>query len=137
MRLEIRSMKDDLLDLEIENLKEHRPQLYIGGLEINDDWEPWHASWKMLKINKFNEEFETVKEKILAFYAIEGQRNPQTGSTARTPGWGKLSIENEEWLLQNLKILNCKVSDNDKSIVLDVMFDGVVYKSTKPEEKID
>lgn len=137
MKLEIHSMKDDVLELEIETVKEYRPQLYIGGLEINDDWEPWHAAWQTLKITKFTEEFEAAKEKIVNFYAVEGQRNPQTGSTARTPGWGKMSIEHEEWLLQNLKIMNCKINDNEKSIVLDLMFDGVSYKSTKPEEKID
>lgn len=142
MKLEIRSMKDDALELEIENLKEHRPQLYIGGLEINDNWEPWHAAWQTLKISKFTEEFEAVKEKIVNFYAIEGQRNPQTGSTARTAGWGKIlaqyeSGQYEEWLLQNLKIMNCKINDSEKSIVLDLMFDGVMYKNMKPEEKID
>jgi len=142
MRLEIRSMKDDVLELEIENIKEQLPQLYIGGLEVNDNWEPWHAAWQTLKISKFTEEFEAVKEKIVNFYAVEGQRNPQTGGTSRTPGWGRLFAKynegvSEEWLLQNLKIMNCKINDGEKSIVLDIMFDGVNYKSTRPPEKID
>jgi hypothetical protein len=137
MKLEIHSMKDDILELEIENIKEHKPQLYIGGLEVNDGWEPWHAAWQTLKISKFTEEFEAVKEKIINFYAVEGQRNFQTGSTTRTPGWGKLFIEHEEWIMQNLKIMNCKIRDDDKSIVLDLAFDGVNYKSKKPPEIID
>ena len=133
MKLEIHSMKDDLLELEIEDTKEYKPQLYIGGLEINGDLEPWHAAWQTLHISKFTEEFEVVKEKIVNFYAIEGQRNLQTGSTARTPGWGKLSLEHEEWLLQNLKIMNCKINDAEKSILLDVVFDGVSYRNLKKE----
>lgn len=125
-------MKNDVLELETEYIKEFtRPQLYIGGLEINDDWQPWHASWQPLKFNKFTEEFEIVKEKIVNFYGTEGQRNPQTGCTARSAGWGELTTTDEQWLLQNLKIINCKINDNDKSISLELMFDGVSYKNFK------
>jgi hypothetical protein len=137
MKLEIHSMKDDLLEFELEDVKEYRPQLYIGGLDVNGDWQPWHATWKSLKLNKFIEEFEIIKDKILKFYTAEGQRNPQTGNTSRSPGWGKLTSDNEQWLIQNLKILNCEINDTDKSINLELMFDSVSYKNYKKEDKID
>ena len=136
MKLEIHSMKDDFLEFELEDVKEHRPQLYMGGLSVNGDWQPWHATWKSLKLNKFTEEFEIVKDKIIKFYEVEGQRNLQTGTTSRSPGWGKLTMGSEQWLLQNLKILNCEIIDADKSINVETMFDGVSYKNFK-EDKVD
>lgn len=130
MKLEIHSMKDDALYLDIEVV---RPKLYIGGLEVNDDWQPWHATWQSLKINKFNEEFETVKDKIITFYKMEGTRNPQSGCTTRSAGWGKISNEGEQWLLQNLKILHCKIVDMDQSIELELIFDGAKYTDFRAE----
>ena len=49
----------------------------------------------------------------------------------------KLTSDNEQWLIQNLKILNCEINDTDKSINLELMFDSVSYKNYKKEDKID
>jgi hypothetical protein len=123
-------MKNDVLILEVEAV---RPKLYVGGLEINGDWQPWHATWQSLKIKKFNEAFEDAKIKISSFYAEEGKRNPQTGCTTRSAGWGKMSSDEEQWTLQNLKILHCKIEDTDKSIEMELIFDGVNYKDFRTE----
>lgn len=124
MKLEIHSMKNDVLILEIEAA---RPKLYVGGLEINGDWTPWHATWQTLKL-KINEDYEDAKLKISSFYTEEGKRNPQTGCTTRSAGWGKISSDEGQWTLQNLKILHCKIEDVDKSIEMELIFDGVNYK---------
>lgn len=133
MKLEIHSMKDDVLLLDIEA---PRPKLYVGGLEINDDWQPWHATWESIKLKKFNEEFEEAKLKITKFYADEGTRNPQSGCTTRSAGWGKISSDDEQWLFQNLKILSCKINDTDKSIEMEIIFDGVIYKDLRTESPL-
>lgn len=126
MKLELRSLHNDLLELEIEGV---RPQLTICEILIDGTYHPWHTTWENIKINNFLETFDIVKNKIINYYKAETASFKQpSGVVARLPGIGKLITDDEEW-----ELLNCKVVDTKLESIpyLELAFDGVKYKNRK------
>lgn len=124
MNLELKSIRNDTLELTIIN---SRPCLKIGGLEIDDEFLPWHAQWQNMVITEFDEPYEIVKGRIKKFYDDENVSDEPSGYTVRKPCIGKLFNEKEEWTLQNTRIIECKCDARTRTIRLELTFDGVNY----------
>lgn len=129
MNLKLYSMKNDLLELSIEPV---RPEIKIAEIFFEDLWHPWHCDWQKLIIKDFHADFETVKNKIIQYYKDEKTScTLENGATIRKPGRAELSTTEEEWLLQNCKIVDCQIDEENKKIELGLWYDGVSYKVLK------
>jgi len=127
MDLKLYSMKNDLLELIITPV---RPNIKIAEIFFEEAWHPWHAAWEILQIKEFKEDFETVQNKIIEYYKAEkASCTLESGATLRKPGRAALTTSDEEWRLENCKITDCQIDEEKKTIVLDLWFDGVCYKS--------
>ena len=127
-------MKNDLLELSIESV---RPNLKIAEIFFEDAWHPWHVQWLNLEINKFLEDFEIVKNKLIQYYKDEkASCTLENGATIRKPGRAVLETAEEEWRFDNCKIVDCQINEENKKVGLSLWFDGVSYKILKSEENI-
>ncbi len=136
MNLKLYSIKNDLLELSIEPV---RPNIKIVEIHLEDGWHPWHCEWQKLKISNFDEDFETVKNKIIEYYKAEtASCTLDCGAVTRKPGMAKLTADyeecTEEWQLENCKIVDCDIDDDNKKISIELWYDGARYEQ---HEKVD
>jgi hypothetical protein len=126
MKLELRSLQNVLLELEIEDI---RPRINIGEILIDGRYYPWHGVWENLKIKEFLETNETVKNKVISFYKAETESSRDSqGIVKRMPGTAKLITDDECWELKNCKIVDTRLEPN---LWIELAFDGASYKNKK------
>ena len=134
MNLKLYSMKNDLLELSINPT---RPELKIAEIFFDGAYHPWHVEWQKLEIKDFHADFETVKNKIIEYYKAEKEScTLENGATVRKPGRAELVTAEEEWQLQNCKIVDCNIDEDNKAIKLGLLYDGVCYKALGKTENI-
>lgn len=128
MLLKLYSIKDDLLELAAESV---RPNIKIAEIFYDGEWHPWHGTWEPLKITKFDEDFKVVRDKLIQYYKSEKSScSLENGATIRKPGHALLLTDyGEEWRLGNCKISECNIDENNESVILELSFDEVSYKT--------
>ncbi len=125
-KLEIYSFLEDKLELDIEEIDAHIPKLLVGSLDVGGISHPWHIQWQNLKIVKFIESLDKVRDKIVYFYSLEKNRCcPANGSVViRKPGHAKIDVNDGMYLIRKCKILNCKITN---TIMLELAIDEVEF----------
>jgi hypothetical protein len=129
MILKLYSIANDLLELPLSTFP--RPNIKIVEIYFDNNWHPWHGVWEPLKITDFKEDFETVKNKIIEYYKAETLNCAIEGAVRRLPGYAMLLVPTygEEWRLNNCKISDCNIDEKNKSVTIELSFDGVDYKN--------
>jgi len=137
MKLELRSLNNDLLELEVVDV---RPKITIGEIVIDGRYYPktiklisllyiWNAVWENIKIEQFLETNETVKNKVISFYKAETESSKDSqGIVQRRPGTAKLITDDEEWELFNCNIVDTRLEPN---LWIELAYDGAKYKNRK------
>ncbi len=118
-------MLEDKLELDIEDIKTQTPIIDIGELIVNNISHTWHTQWRNLRIDKFVEPFEKVRDKIVYFYSLEKNRcTPVDGTVViRRPGHAILETQDSIYKINVCKILNCFIDEPE--IALELVIDGV------------
>jgi len=131
MLLKLYSMKGDLLELSTDNV---RPHVKIVEIFVDGAYHPWHPTWEPLRIEKFNEDFDTVVNKVVEYYKAEKASCmlEHGGAIIRRPGHAVLLTDfGEEWSLSNCKVSKFDVDENNKSVVMELSFDAVDYEANR------
>ncbi len=130
MKLELYSCKNDSLELEIPNLV--RPNLDICEIFFDGEYHPWFCNWQNITFDEFVEDFEAVKNKIVEYYKAEKAscmvRSIDGEVLQRKPGYARLTSSVEEFELYDVKVIQCGIDDNAKTIKLVLSHDGCKYK---------
>lgn len=134
MLLQLYSIASDLLELPLSTYP--RPNIKIVELYFDGSWHPWHGLWDRLKITDFSEDFETVRNKIVEYYKAETANCAIEGATRRLPGYALLLEPKygEKWRLNNCVISDCSIDEKNKSVTIELAFDGVHYKNCNMNE---
>ena len=130
MLLKLYSIEGDLLELSTDNVY---PHVNIVEIFYDGAYHPWHPIWEPLRIEKFNEDFDTVVNKVVEYYKAEKTScTLENGTIVRRPGHAVLLTDfGEEWSLGNCKVSKFDVDENNKSVLMELSFDEVCYKANR------